>query len=179
MNCALQYAEWTEGILVTIAQLEHINWLPPGRCPCSKIQPEDGRLFVENPIEKGTVHVHPPWQFRRRLSRLLTGLLPCASLRRTHPAQPRSDARPSVSRDSATLALNTAECVRLDLFAIVCSISSPRRAINGSRSSTYQLVQISGATSDFVNAHWKQRGLVRQDGGGNEDSSASPRMRHQ
>ena len=37
---------------------------------------------------------------------------------------------------NATLDLNTAECVRLVLFAIFCSLSSPRRAINGSRFST-------------------------------------------
>ena len=48
---------------------------------------------------------------------------------------------------SATLALNTAECVHLVRVAIVCSLSSPCRGINGSRFSTYRLAQISGATS--------------------------------
>ncbi len=37
---------------------------------------------------------------------------------------------------NATLALNTAECVRRVRFAIVCSISSPCQGINGSRFST-------------------------------------------
>jgi len=50
---------------------------------------------------------------------------------------------------NATWALNTAECARLALVAIVCSLSSPSRAINGSRSSAYRLVQISWGTSDF------------------------------
>ena len=47
-----------------------------------------------------------------------------------------------------TLALNTTECVRLVHFALIGAMSSPRRAINGSRSTTYRLVQISGATSE-------------------------------
>ena len=37
---------------------------------------------------------------------------------------------------NATLALNTAECVRLVLFVILCSLSLPCTGINGSRFST-------------------------------------------
>ena len=53
----MQYAEKTEGSLVTIAQVGNIIWQTRERCPCAKIQPEDGRLVVEDDIEEGAVHV--------------------------------------------------------------------------------------------------------------------------
>jgi hypothetical protein len=59
MNRSLQYAEKAEARLVTIAQFGNIIWQTARRCPCAKIQPEDGCLVVEDDIEEGTVHVQP------------------------------------------------------------------------------------------------------------------------
>ena len=72
--------------------------------------------------------------------------------------------------------MNTAECARLVRFAIVCSLSWPMRATNGSRSSTYRRVQISGATS-FARALeaqlpiWKERDRLSDESRGGDAES--------